>query len=389
MTGAARGHAVRVHAAAARLAGRAWFRALIDVLLVAVAAVDALPGETPAWNMSFVTSVVALPALLVRRRWPVVAWLLATPAGIWGNALVAPLVALFTVADHVRRVWLVWLASAAALTGYFISTMVSGDAGPVGSVGTLQELIYAALFAVMPTALGLLMRARRTLRAQLESLAASQAREQTLVTEALLAAERTRLAREMHDVVSHQVSLIALQAGAMRVTAADDTIRQSAATIRTLAVKTLDELRAMVGVLRGRPEAPQLAPQPRLSDLCRLVEDSQTGAELVTDAVSEQEWPMPVERAVYRAVQEGLTNIGKHASGAAARVEVRAAGRTLSVRVSNGPPPAGPAIPGNRKLPGSGHGLLGLRERAELFGGQLTAGTTADGGFELHVTFNA
>lgn len=193
----------------------------------------------------------------------------------------------------------------------------------------------------------------------------------------------------MHDVVSHQVSLIALQAGAMRMTAADDTTRQSAATIRVLAVKTLDELRAMVGVLRGRPEAPELAPQPRLPDLCRLVADSQTGAQLMLDGVSEQEWPMPVERAVYRAVQEGLTNIGKHASGAAARIEVCADGRTLSVRVRNDAPPADHPAAGNRELPGSGHGLIGLRERAELFGGQLTAGATADGGFELHVTFNA
>jgi hypothetical protein len=192
---------------------------------VAVAAVDALPGEKPAWNMSFVTSVVALPALLFRRRWPFVTWLLATPSGIWGNALVAPLVALFTVADRTARTWLAGLATAATLVGYFVSAMVSGLPGPVGAVDTLQVLIYAGLFAGMPTALGLLMRARRTLRAQLESLAASQAREQTLVAE-------------------------------------------------------------------------------------------------------------------------------------------------------------------NRELPGSGHGLIGLRERAELFGGQLTTHAHADGGFELHVTFN-
>ncbi|HEX6525216.1 MAG TPA: hypothetical protein VF070_35205 [Streptosporangiaceae bacterium] len=187
MSGAIRGHAIRAqaargYAAATRLAGRSWFRAVIDVLLVAVAAVDALPGEKAAWNLSFVTSVVALPAVALRRRWPVVAWLLAIPSGIWGNALVAPLVALFTVADRARRVWVAGLASAVSLTGYFVSTMVSGDAGPVGSVGTLQALIYAGLFAGMPAALGLLMRARRTLRAQLERLAASQAREQMLAT---------------------------------------------------------------------------------------------------------------------------------------------------------------------------------------------------------------
>ena len=377
----------RVTGYAARLAQHAWFRVVIDILLVAIAAVDALPGEKPAWNMSFVTSVVALPALLFRRRWPVLTWLLVLPAGIWGNALVAPLVALFTVADRVARTWVAGLATAAALVGYFVSAMVSGPPGAIGAVGTLQVLIYAGLFAGLPTALGMLMRARRTLRAQLESLAASQAREQTLVTEAVLAAERTELAREMHDVVSHQVSLVALQAGALRMTAGDDAVRQAAGTIRTLAVKTLDELRAMVGVLRAHPESPQLAPQPRLSDLFRLVADSRTGAELMLNGVLDHEWPVPVERAVYRTVQEGLTNIRKHASGASACVEVSSAGRTLSVRVSNGAP-AGGTPAENGQLPGSGHGLIGLRERAELFGGQLTAGTTADGGFELHVTFS-
>jgi signal transduction histidine kinase len=257
------------------------------------------------------------------------------------------------------------------------------------TVSTLQLLIYAALFAGLPTALGLLMVARRKLAAQLESLIASQAREQQLTAEAVLAAERTRLAREMHDVVSHQVSLIALQSGALRMAAADDETRQTAGTIRLLAVKTLEELRAMVGVLRSRPEEPRLAPQPRLSELPRLVEDSATGAELVLAGVDAREWPPRVERAVYRTVQEGLTNIRKHASGAAARVEVSVRGATLTVRVSNGPPPGPRSGDGQAGLPVSGHGLVGLRERAALLGGQLTAAPTADGGFELRATFNA
>ena len=311
-------------------------------------------GNTPGWNASFVSSVVALAALLLRRRWPFVTWLLVMPAVLWDSALVAPLIALFTVADRVRSVSLVGLAAAATLVGDFVSRMVSDSSGPVLAVGTLQVLIYAALLAGMPTALGLLMRARRKLRVQLESLVASEA-QSSLAAEAILAGERTRLAREMHDVVSHQVSLIALQSGALRVTAPDDATRQAAATIRVLAVKTLDELRAMVGVLRGKPEEPQLAPQPRLSDLGPLVEDSETGAELVLDDVTAREWPVPVERAVYRTVQEGLTNIRKHADGAVARVEVSAVGRTLIVRVSNGAaarsPRRGPQRRASRQRP--------------------------------------
>jgi signal transduction histidine kinase len=189
----------------------------------------------------------------------------------------------------------------------------------------------------------------------------------------------------MHDVVSHQVSLIALQSGALRVTAADDATRQMAATIRVLANKTLDELRVMVGVLRGRRD--ELVPQPRLADLSQLVEDSETGAGLSLTGVAAREWPEPVERAVYRTVQEALTNIRKHAYGAAARVEVSATRRQLVVRVTNGPPPA-PCPAADRDFPASGQGLIGLRERAELFGGQLITRTTAEGGFELCATFS-
>jgi signal transduction histidine kinase len=370
------------------LAGQPWSRAILDAGLVAIAAVDALPGTPPGWNAGFVSSVVALAALVFRRRWPVVTWLLCIPVVVWGNALVAPMVALFTVADRVRRGWVVALVVGSALVCEFASWLGWFRPDESLAVGALQAVIYAVVFAGGPVALGLLMRARRRLGAQLQSLVASQAREQALVTDSVLAMERTRLAREMHDVVSHQVSLIALQSGALRVTAADDATRQAAATIRTLAVKTLDELRVMVGVLRGRPEEQQLAPQPRLADLSRLVEDSETGADLSLDGVAAREWPEPVERAAYRTVQEGLTNIRKHASGASARVDISATGRRLVVRVSNGPPPAPRAPGGSGELPVSGHGLIGLRERAELFGGQLTAQQTADGGFELRATFN-
>ncbi len=389
MTGMLYSRGQRLAARGQRLAAHAWFRAAADLLLVGVAAVDAMPGLTAGWNKAFVSSVVALTALLLRRRWPLLTWLLGMPEVVWGNALVGPMIALFTVADRMRRVWVVGLAAAASLVANFVSSLVYGAGGPLMAVGTLQLLIYAGLFAGLPTALGLLLRARRQLGAQLESLVASQAREQQLIAEAVLAAERTRLAREMHDVVSHQVSLIALQSGALRMAAADDEARQTAATIRSLAVKTLEELRSMVGVLRSRPEGPQLAPQPGLAELRPLVEDSATGAELVLAGVAARPWPPRVERAVYRTVQEGLTNVRKHASGAAVRVEVSARGATLIVRVRNGAPPGARPADTHGGFPASGHGLIGLRERAALLGGELTASPAADGGFKLRATFNA
>jgi signal transduction histidine kinase len=260
-----------------------------------------------------------------------------------------------------------------------------------GNVAFLQGLVYAAMFAGAPAAFGLLLGARRQLTAQLHQLTEAQRSERVLLTGSILAEERTRLAREMHDVVSHQVSLIALQAGALRVTAAAPATREIAATIRTLATRTLDELRVMIGVLRSG-QAAELAPQPRLADIPALVADSGLPACLDSDLPAEPDWPDAVQRAAYRSVQEGLTNARKHAPGAPITIELRASGRTLLVRVRNDPPPAppaGPAGPPGHGFPHGGHGLIGLRERAELLGGQLRAAPTDTGGFDLLVTLGA
>jgi signal transduction histidine kinase len=194
----------------------------------------------------------------------------------------------------------------------------------------------------------------------------------------------------MHDVVSHQVSLIALQAGALRVTADSPATREIAATIRTLATRTLDELRVMIGVLRSGQEA-ELAPLPRLNDIPQLVADSGLGARLDSDLPPGPDWPDAVQRAAYRIVQEGLTNARKHAPGAQIAVRLWARGPELRVEVRNGPPPGPPmpAVGPTTALPCGGHGLIGLRERAELLGGHLHAGHTDSGGFDLLVTLGS
>jgi signal transduction histidine kinase len=195
----------------------------------------------------------------------------------------------------------------------------------------------------------------------------------------VLAQERARLAREMHDVVSHQVSLIAVQAGALRITTHDAAVRETADAIRNLSVQTLDELRQMVAVLRADGgHVPELAPQPRLSDIDRLVHGSGQAVRVVLDGVGDRSWPDPIERAAYRTVQEALTNISKHAPGAAATVQIAPWGSGLSVAVRNGPSRDAPSA---TDLPGGGHGLIGLRERAELLGGGVSAAATPDGGF--------
>jgi signal transduction histidine kinase len=187
----------------------------------------------------------------------------------------------------------------------------------------------------------------------------------------------------MHDVVSHQVSLIAVRAGALQVGSRDPGTRDAAATIRRLSVQTLEELRHMVSVLRASGSRPtELTPQPSLADLRRLVDSSGIEAELCTDLPDDL--PPAVQRAVYRTVQEALTNARKHAPGATATIHVRHRGGTVHATVAN-TAPTRPALP----LPGAHHGLVGLRQRAELLGGTVASGPTPDGGYALRLELPA
>jgi signal transduction histidine kinase len=348
-----------------------------EALIVGVAALD-LALSAPPHTAATAASALAVGALVLRRRYPLATMLLGLPNIVWGYALVAQLVATFTLAHRVRNrrvvAGVIAVVAAAQVTGMFL---LPGDSAPTEYVA--QNVVFALLIVGGPASLGLLLRAYERLAGQLDELKARREREHELVAHTVLAQERTRIAREMHDVVSHQVSLIAVQAGALRMTATDDATRKTAATLRTLAATTLTELREMVAVLRDkdRPET-DVAPQPRLADLPRLVVESGTGARLCADGVLACEWPPAIERAAYRTVQEALTNVRKHATGAATTVELVPEGGTVAVRIRNGPPPVPP-----ERLPGGGHGLIGLRERAELLGGTLTHRITPDGGYEL------
>ena len=242
------------------------------------------------------------------------------------------------------------------------------------------SLLYALLYAATPIALGALVRTRSELSDRVAELSAARAAERLRDEQDVLRQERARLSREMHDVVSHQVSLIAVQAGALQVSSPDPAARGAAGVIRSLAVRTLDELRQMVGVLRaeGAPTRGD-KPQPTLDDLPRLVADSGLPAELVTDVTTDL--APPLQRAVYRTIQEGLTNARKHAPGAAVRVSVRTSTATIDVVIENDAPTE-PAL----ALPSGGAGLRGLRERAELLGGRLAASSEPGGAFRLAVS---
>lgn len=367
---------------------RWWVIACAEAVILAVATVDAIPSwSAPVSEWDWAASALAVTGLLLRRRWGLASWLLCLPGIVRSTVLVAPLIAVYTVADRARRRRTVAIVVILTFVTEVVVGEVNGDLGP-GNVAFLQGLVYAGLFALGPAALGLLRAARRQLAARLRQLTEAQDSERALLSGSILAEERARLAREMHDVVSHQVSLIALQAGALRVTATAPETREIAATIRGLAARTLDELRVMIGVLRsGQPN--ELAPLPQIADIPQLIDDSCLPASLEVDLPPGWHWPDAIQRAAYRAVQEGLTNTRKHAAGAQVTVRLWAHGRSLVIHVHNDPPTLAPVAvtgPSRDSLPSGGHGLIGLRERAELLGGHLQATPTSTGGFDLLVT---
>lgn len=351
-------------------------RLVVDTLLIGLASADAilngLDDKPSTRNLCF--AVVAVAVLLVRRRIPYLSFAATIPALVVGSTVIATLVALYTVAElRPARSRLILCAATtfACYTGFWDMPRVNAS--------QLLEIVYAILFTGAPLLLGLLTRARAELSAKLVEIDRAREHEHELLIDKALARERANLSREMHDVVSHQVSLIAVQAGALQVTAPDAATARTARTIRTLSVQTLDELRDMVGVLRASgSEAVTLTPQPSIEDVQALVANSGIATTITTNYDGAVKPSAAVQRAIYRAVQEGLTNVAKHAPGATASLEMSIDKRRVCVTLINSRP-----THAADKLPSDRNGLLGLRERAELLGGSLQSGALSDGGYRL------
>ncbi|QNP76091.1 two-component sensor histidine kinase [Streptomyces roseirectus] len=348
---------------------------VLDAVIVLVALADFLINQ---WDMSLtakVTAVIACAALPLRRRFPLVVFLLTLPATLMQEMVVAPFAALFTLAERSRDRWL--LSVCAGLFALASVTPWPLDGDSPGRAWTVVTFLYMLGAAAAPVLLGQLLQARRDLARRLVEIEEAREHERLLHSQAVLARERAQLAREMHDVVSHQVSLIAVQAGALQVAAKDPEFKEGVRAIRTLSVDTLDELRHMVTLLRASGgHSTELTPQPTLTDLQRLVSSSGIETELVGELPGQVS--TTAQRAVYRTVQEALTNVRKHAPGARATVRLWYDASAFGVTVTNTPATRG-ALP----LPGSGQGLIGLGERAELLGGTFEAGPTKDGGYEV------
>lgn len=363
------------------MSGRQVPAPLIDAVLVLVALADAWARVSTESTAALGWAVLAAFALALRRRLPMTAFLLTLPTALFTDAVFATMAALYTLSSLSRhRVMLGCCALVYAFIDFMPWPWSSLEPTELGRTDNLLHLSYSLATAVAPVALGQLVQAQRDLSLRLTEISEAREQERHMAAQSILAQERAQLAREMHDVVSHQVSLIAVQAGALQVGSQDDETKKAAATIRQLSVQTLDELRHMVGVLRASGSRPtELTPQPSLADLRSLVDSSGIDTELKIDLP--EELPPTVQRAVYRTVQEALTNVRKHAPGAGASVHIHQADGAVHTTVTNDAPTL-PVL----SLPSAQHGLAGLRQRAELLGGTVSCGPTAEGGFTLHLS---
>ena len=251
------------------------------------------------------------------------------------------------------------------------------DEGPVADIGGAFFVLFLVWY------IGRRIRIRGDYLRLLQERAAQLEREQESEARRAVAEERTRIARELHDVVAHQVSLMTVQAGAAKTVAADDPkgALRAMEAVEKAGRQALDELRHLMGVLRPEAEADGLGPQPGLADVPRLVEhlgEAGLDVSLTIDGV-QTDLPARVDLSTYRIVQEALTNVLKHA-GSSARTEVRLStdNHGVAIEVLDNGHGRGATI-----LPRSGHGIVGMRERALLLGGSLEAGPRPGGGFQV------
>ncbi|MFE3517737.1 sensor histidine kinase [Streptomyces sp. NPDC059166] len=356
------------HAVVAAVAGIALLEGVIQQngqffgLVAALLPVAALLMTLVRPVLAFWGSIASTPvvALLGGGDWP------------WGpSAFVCHLGVLVVVAARTRPRAAAWMWVVTVVVGSFLS-----EIGP--GYSDIMPMAVASAFALLLVAM---VRVRRDAEQEVTVQRTVTAVERDRRT---LLEERTTIARELHDVVAHHMSVVAIQAEAApyRVENPPPELEQAFATIRENAVAALTELRRVLGVVRADDYEVPDAPQPTLADLDRLLSNvRETGLETektVTGAV--RELPQGIELSAYRIVQEALSNTLRHAPGAAARVEIGYVLGGLGLRVVNGP-----AKGLVKPSPGAGHGITGMRERVAMLNGEMTAGETEDGGYEIAV----
>lgn len=371
----------------------AW--ALVVLCLTALSTL----GDSGLRMVAYVAISLALGVLMVvRRRWTDLTVVAALVIGL-GQILL-------NVSPNTSSIaYLVFVYTAAAFGSQWISrlALVSGlVAGPLTYLrfqadvndphnSTTKAVFYATLLStpfILCWAWGRLTRVRRAYLVELEDRAARLERERDAQAQVAVAAERARIARELHDVVAHNVSVMIVQAdGAAYVL--DNSPQQAKEALGTIAStgrQALVEMRRLLGVLRTSDAAGEYVPQPSVEELPELLDQVRTAGlpvEFSSTGVA-RELPRGVELTVYRIVQEALTNVRKHGGpGASARVAVDFGDRNLNVLIEDDGRGATDEKLAHGGADGLGHGLIGMRERIGMVSGSLDAGPRPGGGFRI------
>ncbi|MFE6782649.1 sensor histidine kinase [Streptomyces sp. NPDC057680] len=346
------------------------------VILQAASLVLALSRPVPAWWLSTL-SLVLLSEIADATVGPDMLW----PWSMWGIVMHTFVVLLLALRVPP-------LVTAATLLLTVLSGLCSA-AVPSGIVHN-EELAGGALAFSVAAVVGASLRLSRVARNKLVEQEVLTAEERAMRT---VLEERGRIARELHDVVAHHMSVISIQAQVAPhlVENPSEELRENLAGIRQNAVEALTELRRVLGVLRAEdPAADSVrhAPQPTLDRLDDLLDNVRAAGLSVDSTISGERRRLSpgVELSAYRIVQEALSNAIRHAPGAPVRVETGYRTTGLTLRISNAPAPRSVAPSALPLSPGLGHGLLGMRERTAMLGGELVAGPTTDGGYEVTAT---
>lgn len=365
------------------------------IVVLATAAVAELAVRRDDANAPGSTLLFCLPAaavitleLLARRRFPFGApaafWLLAAAISFVDGRLIpfpsglylAGILAAFLL-GNLRDVALARVGLAIVL-GSMVTIIFNRPGHSPG------ELVYLPLLFGIAWLAGFALNARIAQADAAEARAAQAEREREVAARIAVAEERARIARELHDIVAHAVSVMVLQVGAVRHKLPAELADEGDALrgVEQAGRAALAEMRRLLGAMRQNGDAPELAPQPGLDSLGSLVSDVERAGLPVTLCVEGEAAPLPraIDLSAYRIVQEGLTNALKHAQAGHAAVTLRYAPDLLRIEVRDD------GAGGDSESNGPGYGLVGVRERVKIYGGTMTAGTAPGGGFVLDAT---
>lgn len=373
-----------------------------DVALAAAASVVSLlltherTPENGLWAPTDTTGqiliVLSSAPLVARRRAPVVTWALACAVwtvemanGYWPVAAsFGPLLCLYTVAAA-RPPRTIAVCTVLTCAGWGYSAVVD-------EINAVPALVGKVVVTAVLCALGLTHRELARRNERLATLTEQLRREQEERARRAVAEERVRIARELHDVVAHHMSVISVQAGLAGYVFDSDpgTARQALGTIATTSQEALEEMRRLLSVLRVDQRGEGGVPYDAVPGMARIGELAErvgaAGVQVEVRTSGEPRALAPgVELCAYRVIQEALTNVLKHAAPARAVVRVQYHPHQLVVVVTDDGAPAMPPRAADG-LSSSGHGLIGMRERARLYGGTVTVGPRPEGGFEVRLT---